>query len=307
MPATTTNAQSDLLSLVKQDWQCLSLPLLKRLATCELPLAEWIARRQQQKQSTLMIGINGPQGSGKSTTCACLEVILQHYFGLRVAVVSIDDFYLTKAQRIANGNQIHPLLVTRGVPGTHDIPLAIKTLHELQSQQRNTNLTIPRFNKAIDDRYSPQDWTQVATPIDVILFEGWCVGATPESDASLLAPINRLERDEDAKGDWRHYVNTALADGYHTLFGLLDHLVLFEYGDFSWVFQWRQQQEKDNAAKAKNSDTRGIMDDAALERFILHYERVTRNCQEVLPKYADVCIHLTKEREVTALTWKSAI
>ncbi|MCG8311715.1 MAG: hypothetical protein MI976_00730, partial [Pseudomonadales bacterium] len=177
----------------------------------------------------------------------------------------------------------------------------------LQAAHGSQSVAVPRFNKAIDDRYPAKDWTPIVTPVDVILFEGWCVGAKPEPESSLSNPINRLEREEDADTKWRQHVNSALADSYQALFGLLDKLVLFEYGDFSWVFQWRQQQERENAAKAKDNNISGIMDDAALERFILHYERVTRNCQQMLPKTADVCIHLTKEREVTSLTWKPAI
>jgi D-glycerate 3-kinase len=238
---------------------------------------------------------------------ACLKSLLEQYYGLRVAIVSIDDFYLTRAERQALAASVHPLLVTRGVPGTHDVRLAVNTLTELQNNRgRAALLAVPHFNKAVDDRLPQDQWPVYQTPVDVVLFEGWCVGATPESEEALDAPMNELEAREDADGLWRRYVNQSLASDYRELFGMLDALMLFSCGDFSWVYEWRKQQELENAARARarGSDTHGIMNDAALKRFVLHYERITRHCQNALPELADVVVPLSKDRRVSALRWR---
>lgn len=304
MATLQTDAAAQLFPLVCDDWCSLDARAKDRLKNCELPLAQWLFESQRARSKALVVGVNGPQGCGKSTTVASLKCLLEQYFGLRVAVVSIDDFYLTKAERQSLGKTVHPLLVTRGVPGTHDVDLAIKTLTHLQLAQGE--LAIPSFNKAVDDRLPRKDWPVVTAPLDVILFEGWCVGAVAESEDALITPVNSLERNEDEDAHWRQYVNLSLASGYRDLFDLLDAMIVFSCGDFSWVFDWRKEQEQENAerAKARGSAVTGIMSDAQLQRFVLHYERITRHCQTVLPAMADVVIPLSKSREVAALQWR---
>lgn len=292
---------------LEASWQSLPTTILKRLRTVELPLAQWIAERQACHAGTFLLGVNGPQGCGKSTTSEALKTILEIYYGLRVVEVSIDDFYLTRQEREQLADSVHPLFRTRGVPGTHDTQLAINTLDILM--QSNGSVAVPRFNKAADDRFSEDHWTYVQTPVDVILFEGWCVGAQPVPSETLSSPLNALEQKEDSEGSWRSYVNQALAADYQTLFAKLDALVCFRFGDFSWVLDWRTEQEAQNKKRAQEIglSTRGIMDDEALARFVLHYERVTRACQKILPKTADVCIPISKGREVSELQWKGQV
>ena len=306
MATIQTNTAAQLYSLICEDWCSLNPAARARLKVCELPLAQWLFESRRQRNKALMVGVNGPQGCGKSTTVASLKCLLEQYYGLRVAVVSIDDFYLTRAARQTLGKTVHPLLVTRGVPGTHDVDLAIKTLTRLQSDQGTGELAIPSFNKAVDDRAPVKDWPVVATPVDVILFDGWCVGAVAESEDALITPVNELECNEDTDAHWRRYVNLSLATGYRELFDLLDALIVFSCGDFSWVYDWRKEQEQDNArrAKASGSALSGIMNDTELKRFVLHYERITRHCQKVLPAMADVVVPLSKSREVSVLRWR---
>jgi D-glycerate 3-kinase len=305
MPETQSDTAARLFPLICDDLGFMDQQAQDRLLVCELPLAQWIFARQQRVGRTSLVGINGPQGCGKSTTVASLKALLETYYGLRVAIVSIDDFYLTLAERQALSQTVHPLLKTRGVPGTHDVDLAMRVLSRLRSGTSGT-LAVPLFDKASDDRAPHHQWPVFTMPVDVILFEGWCVGATPESEQALAAPINELESSEDTKGAWRQYVNLSLASGYHELFALLDSLIVFSCGDFSWVYDWRRQQEQDNArrAKARGGSTTAIMNDAQLKRFVLHYERITTHCQRVLPTLADVVVPLSKSRQVTALRWR---
>ena len=118
--------------------------------TYYLPLGDWL-RQQRQRQDTLVVGINGCQGSGKSTLADFLQQFLE-YQGLSVASLSIDDLYLTRAQRQQLAKTVHPLLQTRGVPGTHDTAMGIALIDQLRQLSKGEQLRLPRFDKASDDR-----------------------------------------------------------------------------------------------------------------------------------------------------------
>ncbi len=242
------------------------------------PLANAIAR-QATRHKPLIVGINGAQGSGKSTACAFLEVLLAKR-GLRAVTLSIDDLYLKREERLALAEKVHPLFATRGVPGTHAPGLAMQIIEDICAGR---SFEIPRFDKAVDDR-RPQG-ERVTGPVDVLLFEGWCVGCTPQADEELLDPVNELERDEDPKGVWRSVVNLWLRGDYKQLFAQLDMLVMLKVDGFEAVLANRRKQEE--KLRAANPDAAGVMDDAALERFCQHYERLTRHMMEDLPRRAD--------------------
>jgi D-glycerate 3-kinase len=244
----------------------------------------------------LVVGICGPQGSGKSTLTEGLAPLLEAR-GLRTAVLSLDDLYLTRAERLALAADVHPLLATRGVPGTHDVALGLATLDALAG---SGPVALPRFDKAADDRAPVADWPVLQAPADVVLLEGWCVGARPRSAAALTTPVNALERDEDPDGTWRAFANTALAGPYAELFGRLDRLVLLLAPDFAVVRTWRGEQE---ARLRERLDDPGLtMDDAALDRFVAHYEPLTRWIAEDLPATADITVRLDAARRVISVT-----
>lgn len=250
-------------------------------------LATWIST-QVRPGSTVVIGINGAQGSGKSTLAERLRHALDD---LRVVVLSIDDFYLTRAEREALARSVHPLLITRGVPGTHDVALLS---HVFDALQAGASVQLPRFVKAQDDRAPEDPGDRVTGPVDVVLFEGWCVGTPPQAPDALLAPINRLETEEDRDGRWRRHVDEQLAGPYAHLFRRLDRLVFLQAPGFDVVHRWRLEQEAGNAAAAPGAAH--VMDAAALERFIAHYERLTRHALQVLPARADVVLELDDRR-----------
>jgi D-glycerate 3-kinase len=241
-----------------------------------------------------LVGICGPQGSGKSTTVAVVAALLEAR-GLKVATLSLDDLYLPRADREALARDVHPLLRTRGVPGTHDVALGLAVLDDLAGQGETA---LPRFDKASDDRAPVDAWPVVAGPVDVVLFEGWCVGARPEPPQALAAPLNALERERDPDGTWRAYVNAALAGPYRALFARLDLLVLLTAPDFETVLAWRREQEaklRGRLAEAGQGADRA-MSDEEVAVFVQHYERLSRHIAREMPARADLVVALDADR-----------
>ena len=256
------------------------------------PLATRIAGwKNQHTDGPLMINICGAQGTGKTTLTHLLMELLQRNYGLQTVNPSIDDLYHTRATRLQLAQHIHPLLATRGVPGTHDLPLAFATLDALLAGKA---CTLPRFDKARDDRSPEEEWTPVDTPIDIILFEGWCVGAIPQEASQLGPAINALEQSEDPNGSWRNFVNTQLAEEYAPLFAKATYLIMLKAPDFECIHRWRGEQEA-KLADRRGSDSPGVMNKAQLARFIMHYERLTRWILDEMPQRADVLLSLQED------------
>ncbi len=260
-----------------------------------LPLASWVESRRLPGE-TLFIGINGAQGTGKSTLADFIHLALESGANWRVAVLSIDDFYLTRAERKKLAERIHSLLETRGVPGTHDMQMLAACIHELTKPGSETSLALPRFDKSRDDRADPDTWPLVRGPVDLIILEGWCVGSTPQADVDLLESINLLECEEDALGEWRHYVNDQIKGSYTDLFDTLDALIFLQAPNFDAVYRWRLEQEKKLAAVTLKPAT-GIMNSKQIARFIQHYERLTRVNLATLPHAADVILELNENHD----------
>lgn len=259
-----------------------------------LPLAEDLLRRVSTRHEALLVGVSGCQGSGKSTLAALLVLLLHELMGLNCINLSIDDFYLTHAERQRLAREVHPLLATRGVPGTHDVQLARATIDALRQPGM---VAIPRFDKAMDDRSPEAQWPRVVAPVDVIVLEGWCLAVGPQAEAELAMPINALEADEDPSGAWRRYVNNCNAGAYAGLYDMLDYLVMLKAPAFEKVFEWRQNQEDKLAAKAAGRHTR-VMSREQLRRFIQHYERITHHGLATLPARADVVFELTDAQTI---------
>jgi D-glycerate 3-kinase len=267
-----------------------------------IPLADWILKLKLADETPL-IGINGAQGTGKSTLAAFLRMALESAANWHVVVLSIDDFYLTKYERNRLANEVHPLLRTRGVPGTHDIERLSDCIDKLGNLNAGSNLRLPSFDKAKDDRADRSEWPMAVGPIDLIIIEGWCVGSRPQQAAQLVEPINSLEKTDDADGRWRAFVNENLKGDYARLFARLDALIFLQAPGFSAILSWRLQQEEKLAA-AKPQDASGIMSSQQLGRFIQHYERITRNNLSVLPASADVVLEFNDAHDCTASHYK---
>lgn len=269
-----------------------------------LCLVSWVMQKRVANQ-VLFIGINGAQGTGKSTLAAFLRFALKFGAGWRVAVLSIDDFYLTKWERERLAAHIHPLLKTRGVPGTHDLKLLSTCLADLRSLAACTDLQLPCFDKARDDRVVAEAWPVISGPIDVIILEGWCVGSAPQQGDELRQAINPLEEQQDASGEWRRFVNDQLAGDYAELFAQLDALVFLQAPDFDAVYRWRLEQEEKLAAVTADNGA-DIMNKEQIAGFIQHYERITRANFVALPKTADVVLELDTDHDCVQVHYATA-
>ncbi len=260
------------------------------------PLAQSLV--EKKGTGSLVVSFNGSQGSGKSTLTAFLRLILIHHFGMNTVEISIDDFYLTRRQRKQLASEVHPLLITRGVPGTHDVELAVNTIRDLQNCSADHPCLIPGFNKAVDDRADRSAWRRQTQSADLILFEGWCNHAPVQSEAELIGPVNQLEREEDGQGVWRRYANEQLKVYHQKLFCLAESLVFLQVPSFEKVYEWRGLQEQ--KLRRQSGHTGQVMSDQQLRRFIEHYERITRSCLKVLPQQADVVLKLGDDHQITA-------
>jgi D-glycerate 3-kinase len=254
------------------------------IADFYLPMTAWVA--DHVEDSTLVLGLNGAQGTGKSTLARLVQRLLERVHGMRAAIISLDDLYLTGAERLQRAETIHPLLATRGVPGTHDVGLGIRILRGLREGKP---VALPRFDKAKDERLPVAEWPRWDGPCDVVIFEGWCVGARPQRSDELAAPINGLERLEDPTGDWRWYVNRELGGDYQALFAELDLLVMLRPPDLERVYAWREEQEARLRAAGGGPE---VMAPTAVRRFVMHFERLTRFMWEEMPGRADALVYL---------------
>ncbi|MFA3792316.1 kinase [Aliiglaciecola sp. SL4] len=265
-----------------------------------IPLAEKLKLHHDSAERPIFIGINGCQGSGKSTLTELLLTYLTEVKQLKVINLSLDDFYFSKAYRHELADSIHPLLATRGVPGTHDTKLLNQVLLNLKQQQ--TGFAIPRFNKATDDPFPKEEWPVIEQPVDIILMEGWCWGVTAQTNEQLSTPINTLESEEDSDGTWRTYVNQQLQTEYQNLYQLMDFWIMLKAPSFECVFDWRLQQEQkliQKLATASDSEAKsGIMSVNEIKRFIQHYQRLTEQSLATLKDSCDVVFDLDKHRKI---------
>jgi len=253
--------------------------------------------RKVRPDRMVVMGICGAQGSGKSTLASELAAVLASD-GLRCAILSLDDLYLTREDRGALARDIHPLLATRGPPGTHDVTRGLEIVDRLRNGDA---CWLPRFDKASDDLLPESEWEYVPAGCDVLILEGWCVGARPQSAKALGSPVNALEALEDRDGIWRRFTNAALADTYQELFRRIDHLTFLKAPAFDVILDWRWQQEDEMRRRISAGGASRAMNRDQIARFISHYERITQQLLEEMPARADVTASLGRDRHIQSL------
>ncbi|MDX1573857.1 MAG: glycerate kinase, partial [Methylophaga sp.] len=262
-------------------------------------IASELLLHQKSTNRPFLVGLHGAQGSGKTTLAACLTYLLSDVCHCPTITLSLDDFYLCKADRDQLASEVHPLLATRGVPGTHDLPLLLKTLDKLRSG--DLPVSVAKFNKATDDHFAEDDWPVITQKPQIIIIEGWCMGAIPQTEDALIVTVNSLEQSEDPEGHWRQYVNQQLANDYQKFFALIDYWLMLKAPSFDCIPHWRLEQEQALASQFDADDYVAIMDDSELARFIQFYQRLTEHCLQTLPSRMDTVIELDSKRQIIAL------
>jgi len=258
-----------------------------------LPISKMINTNYLKHKKTQIIGLSGGQGSGKSTISNILKIILKENFNLETIIFSIDDFYKTIKERKIMAKKISPLFLTRGVPGTHDTKMLYSCIKNLKSSKFK-KIIIPKFDKAIDNRASKNKWLKVTKKPNIVVFEGWCVGAEPQKKKDLLISINELEKQNDYKKTWRNKVNQELKQDYKKIFKLIDKIIFLKVPSFKYVFKWRLLQEK---KLQRNLKGKKIMSKHKIKNFIMFYERITKHMIKTLTYKAHTMIKIdTKHR-----------
>ena len=196
------------------------------------------------------------------------------------------------------------MLLTRGVPGTHDINMMLSFFRKVKSKKFK-KLRLPTFNKAIDDRFNKKRWYDLKHKPDVIIFEGWCVGAKPEKNISLNKAINIMEKTRDKKKIWRNYVNQQLKSKYKNLYSQLNCLIYLKAKNFNLLQKWRLKQERKLWLNNKRKSNLKIMSKGDVINFMQTYQRITENMFRNMPKYASIILNLNSNHQIKSAVYKS--
>jgi len=223
--------------------------------------------KQKKETKNLFCLVSGPQGSGKTTFTDKIkkELIKKK---LKVLVLSIDDFYLSKKDRTKLSKKISPLFLTRGVPGTHNLKFLKKVLNIFLSNKKKY-YRLPKFSKAEDDLLK-SEFNNLVFPYDIFILEGWCINYQGEGITSLKKPINLMEKRFDQNMKWRKYVNKKSKEYFKEIYKKSHCSIFLRIPSFKYVFQYRTKQEL-SIPKNKRMSSR------QLKKFISFYERITKN------------------------------
>ncbi len=250
-----------------------------------------INRPAKEKKVT---GINGPPGCGKTTLCRKIKHHLRKN-DINTVTLSIDDFYWTYNRRKSEAND-KKLLDVRG-PGTHDIPLALKTLNNLLKAKEGSETPLPRFNKWLKngrgDRAPANEWEIFKGSPDIIILEGWNICQEPIPDSELKRPFNILEKSDSPNGRTRKYINKRLKEDYPKLWKYIGFLIMIKIDGIKTVYKQREEQEKELRKKGKSA-----MKEKEIVDFINHYERWIINIQKTLGEKSDVVIEIDEDRKI---------
>ena len=274
----------------------------KMLRSFLIPVCFWMAKKKK-KNKTMIVGLSGGQGTGKTTISSIIKIILEKYFKLNVFKISIDDFYKTRKERIILSKKVHPLLKTRGVPGTHDIDMMLNLFRKVKAKKVKA-LSLPKFDKSVDDRVSKDKWYKIKSKPDIVIFEGWCVGAKSQSKKQLIKPINSLERLNDQSMKWRKYVNLNLKNKYKKFHSMMDCLLYLKAENFALLRKWRLIQEKKLKIINKNKKNLKVMNKQEVLNFMMTYQRITEQMFKTAKKFSSIVMTLNNQHQIINIKFK---
>ena len=239
------------------------------------------------------IMIAGSQGSGKSSLSKLIKLYLEKFCYKSVVIISMDDFYLSKNQRTQLSKNIHPLFLTRGVPGTHDLELMNKKIKQIFNKE--FPIYLPIFDKVSDTR--KRTYKKVLKA-DVIILEGWCAGAQPVDINYLQKNFNNLEKHKDKNFIWRNSYNKYLNE-YQKLFSQFNFFIYFQFNQWDHVLNWKYKQELELRDKKKDLGLKKY-----LREFIQYYEKVSKWMHLKVPKYCNILIKLDAHQKIKSINLK---
>ncbi len=259
-----------------------------------IELWQWLTEQRLRHAKSLMtvspvvVGIAGAQGTGK-TTLANLLVLFGKEQGVAVGTVSLDDYYLSQSQRAILAAKVHPLLLQRGMPGTHAIDQAIA---DAKAVRKGSPICLPYFDKALDQ----PGLQRSSQRFEMLIVEGWCLGLTPQVEDELTLAVNLLESREDSTGCWRFFVNQQLALNYQAYWQLCQPVIWLKAPDWPSICRWRVIQEQ------QLWQLRGQgMSDITLARFMQSFQRLTEHSFQVMRATADIVIELDEQQRPTII------
>ncbi|MBT3902495.1 MAG: hypothetical protein HOF20_06515 [Pelagibacteraceae bacterium] len=238
--------------------------------------------------------ISGSQGVGKSTLAIIIKLVIEKIYKKKVMILSIDDYYLSKNKRNEISKKIHPLLKTRGVPGTHDINKLRRHINNFNKQK--FPISTPKFDKLKDDCSKTLN---KVTSAQILILEGWCCGTSAVEDKYLYKNINKLELNLDKNFVWRKYYNSILKNQYQSVFKMFDITIYLKPPSFAYVLKWRALQEKNNAIKNNQKE---LMNKKELSFFIQHYEKITKWMIKTMPAKANILINVDSNQKIKKIT-----
>jgi len=256
-----------------------------------VPIIKYICSSKSKK---FLFG--GSQGIGKSSFINIISKTIEKFYDKKILLLSLDNYYLSKKQRLLLSKKTHQLLVTRGVPGTHNIKKLVKNIK--QFNQGKYPITIPLFDKLIDDKFKSNK--KIKTKCDILFLEGWCCGSSELPKKFLYKNLNNLEKINDPNNQWRDFYNEKLKIEYKKLFNLFDQLIFLKTSSFDNVYKWRLKQEKTNQSKYKKIKR---MSAHEIKIFVQHYEKITKWMIKDLNKKAQIVIQFEKNHKISSINF----
>jgi len=218
-----------------EDWIWgLALPLLSRAIKFNKDFSE-----------RKLIGISALPGTGKSTLGNWLEFISLK-FNIKIAVISIDDFYLPSEEMESAINN-NPWNVSRGFPGTHSIELMDEKLNKWKLEGK---LNVPVFDKSLRNGLGDRSHWRDLTP-DLLIIEGWFLGVRP-----LTCNSKKIEIDDNSLSDYEFFYRGIIQDNlkqYLNIWNQIDELWHIKPQKFEYMNLWKSNQEKEMLRRKGNA------------------------------------------------------